>query len=130
MSPFLFLTLTSPFPRSWVDSVTSAYSFAILHPLAKSLTMTSLRVVPTSSMPRTLLARTELPWRSEEHTSELQSLRHIVCRLLLEKKKKKNTNPYSIQQIKYNSNTNHYSMSESISYTTPDKINYKEHRSQ
>src|SRR5262245_23528920 len=33
-----------------------------------------------------------LGWaRSEEHTSELQSLRHLVCRLLLEKKKK-NTN--------------------------------------
>src|SRR5437899_6434221 len=28
--------------------------------------------------------------RSEEHTSELQSLRHLVCRLLLEKKKKGN----------------------------------------
>src|SRR5947199_10463975 len=27
------------------------------------------------------------PTRSEEHTSELQSLRHLVCRLLLEKKK-------------------------------------------
>src|ERR1039458_2490164 len=27
--------------------------------------------------------------RSEEHTSELQSLRHLVCRLLLEKKYKK-----------------------------------------
>src|SRR5262245_62627530 len=27
--------------------------------------------------------------RSEEHTSELQSLRHLVCRLLLEKKKSK-----------------------------------------
>src|SRR5258705_9573526 len=26
--------------------------------------------------------------RSEEHTSELQSLRHLVCRLLLEKKNK------------------------------------------
>src|SRR5438045_7951282 len=29
--------------------------------------------------------------RSEEHTSELQSLRHLVCRLLLEKKNKKRT---------------------------------------
>src|SRR5215510_15923802 len=28
--------------------------------------------------------------RSEEHTSELQSRGHLVCRLLLEKKKKKN----------------------------------------
>src|SRR5437899_8563907 len=33
--------------------------------------------------------------RSEEHTSELQSLRHLVCRLLLEKKKNKtNYCPY------------------------------------
>src|SRR5690349_23158639 len=33
------------------------------------------------------------PVRSEEHTSELQSRRDLVCRLLLEKKKtKKNTN--------------------------------------
>src|SRR2546425_7034683 len=30
-------------------------------------------------------------WRSEEHTSELQSLAYLVCRLLLEKKKKDNT---------------------------------------
>src|SRR5262245_66483862 len=31
---------------------------------------------------------TPIVWeRSEEHTSELQSLRHLVCRLLLEKKK-------------------------------------------
>src|SRR2546422_4839187 len=34
------------------------------------------------------------PLRSEEHTSELQSRLHLVCRLLLEKKKKKQiTNP-------------------------------------
>src|SRR5258708_22566467 len=33
----------------------------------------------------------ELLFRSEEHTSELQSPDHLVCRLLLEKKKKKNT---------------------------------------
>src|SRR5258705_11457460 len=31
--------------------------------------------------------RRPLLLRSEEHTSELQSLRHLVCRLLLEKKK-------------------------------------------
>src|SRR5947209_18778477 len=30
-----------------------------------------------------------LRWRSEEHTSELQSRQYLVCRLLLEKKKKK-----------------------------------------
>src|SRR5437016_8774495 len=32
--------------------------------------------------------------RSEEHTSELQSLTNLVCRLLLEKKKKKINNKY------------------------------------
>src|ERR1039458_10453121 len=31
----------------------------------------------------------EATLRSEEHTTELQSLRHLVCRLLLEKKKQK-----------------------------------------
>src|SRR5438045_9185243 len=34
---------------------------------------------------------TDAKYRSEEHTSELQSLRHLVCRLLLEKKKKIDT---------------------------------------
>src|SRR5947208_4376135 len=37
--------------------------------------------------------------RSEEHTSELQSPDHLVCRLLLEKKKKKNA--YHIDNMKY-----------------------------
>src|SRR5205823_13681064 len=38
-----------------------------------------------------LIARRALEGdRSEEHTSELQSLAYLVCRLLLEKKKKKN----------------------------------------
>src|SRR2546425_5183437 len=32
--------------------------------------------------------------RSEEHTSELQSLAYLVCRLLLEKKKKKKNNTH------------------------------------
>src|SRR5205814_5838411 len=40
--------------------------------------------------------------RSEEHTSELQSLRHLVCRLLLEKKKK-------ITHLTYTSSQKHTS---------------------
>src|SRR2546422_7252222 len=35
--------------------------------------------------------------RSEEHTSELQSRLHLVCRLLLEKKKKKQCKPQHFQ---------------------------------
>src|SRR5882724_13198337 len=38
--------------------------------------------------------------RSEEHTSELQSLRHLVCRLLLEKKKKQKNQHYSKKKKK------------------------------
>src|SRR2546425_7962833 len=38
------------------------------------------------------LAIEQLVTRSEEHTSELQSLAYLVCRLLLEKKKKKQNN--------------------------------------
>src|SRR5262245_65146336 len=37
--------------------------------------------------------------RSEEHTSELQSLRHLVCRLLLEKKKQKSIHVTNKQHI-------------------------------
>src|SRR2546427_9139681 len=38
-----------------------------------------------------LQVRTDQLLRSEEHTSELQSQSNLVCRLLLEKKKKKHT---------------------------------------
>src|SRR5438874_8386234 len=45
------------------------------------------------------------PWnvdfRSEEHTSELQSRRDLVCRLLLEKKKKKKIKTKNKKQVKY-----------------------------
>src|SRR2546427_8210157 len=49
----------------------------------------SLRRPPRSSTP----SSATLAWvsRSEEHTSELQSQSNLVCRLLLEKKKKKKT---------------------------------------
>src|SRR5689334_23798918 len=39
--------------------------------------------------------------RSEEHTSELQSQFHLVCRLLLEKKKKKTTKQTSYKHKHY-----------------------------
>src|SRR5439155_27139917 len=48
-----------------------------------------------------LVGRDYGPWvevRSEEHTSELQSRGHLVCRLLLEKKKKRLANLVGTQQ--------------------------------
>src|SRR5262245_62248590 len=51
--------------------------------------------MPLSVLPRPKAARKSCAMgprcRSEEHTSELQSLRHLVCRLLLEKKKRNKT---------------------------------------
>src|ERR1035438_10556841 len=41
-------------------------------------------------------------FRSEEHTSELQSLRHLVCRLLLEKKKNKRSISHHIYHARPN----------------------------
>src|SRR5256884_4224862 len=40
-----------------------------------------------------VMMRSDMNSRSEEHTSELQSRLHLVCRLLLEKKKKNQQNP-------------------------------------
>src|SRR2546425_6964383 len=46
----------------------------------------SLHASPASPLGETAVPQNQ---RSEEHTSELQSLAYLVCRLLLEKKKKK-----------------------------------------
>src|SRR5258708_16475056 len=46
--------------------------------------------------------------RSEEHTSELQSPDHLVCRLLLEKKKKTNNNLHAGPAIVIPRSDTHY----------------------
>src|SRR2546422_7699909 len=49
----------------------------------------SKRTTGPGSQPKRRPKRSASCHRSEEHTSELQSRLHLVCRLLLEKKKKK-----------------------------------------
>src|SRR5262245_64010066 len=75
---FFFLMIRRP-PRSTLFPYTtlfrSHWSRFFLYSIAYSKDVFSLTEI-------------EL-FRSEEHTSELQSLRHLVCRLLLEKKKTK-----------------------------------------
>src|SRR2546430_4562143 len=56
--------------------------------LTKRVAAEAIRVIVTPWPP----GARRLSWRSEEHTSELQSQSNIVCRLLLEKKKKQNSN--------------------------------------
>src|SRR5215472_18194626 len=73
---FFFLMIRRP-PRSTLFPYTTLFRSAGSCPCWPPAT-------PRPSPPGT-------PGRSEEHTSELQSLRHLVCRRLLEKKKKKTT---------------------------------------
>src|SRR5258706_11997678 len=49
--------------------------------------------VPANLLCIALYTSNLINWRSEEHTSELQSLTNLVCRLLLEKKKLTHRNP-------------------------------------
>src|ERR1035438_10553891 len=83
-------------PFSFLNSATiqSITRWSMLSPprcVSPLVDLTSTTPSPTSS---TEMSNVPPPksYRSEEHTSELQSLRHLVCRLLLEKKKKKKTN--------------------------------------
>src|SRR3989441_6376526 len=48
---------------------------------------------------RWALAQRKRVFRSEEHTSELQSLAYLVCRLLLEKKKTHNCHPRCYRSV-------------------------------
>src|SRR6266404_8761570 len=71
---FFFLMIRRP-PRS------TLFPYTTLFRSQSHMSVTVLRHEPT---------RPNRGLRSEEHTSELQSLAYLVCRLLLEKKKKKN----------------------------------------
>src|SRR3989454_3462929 len=64
---------------------------ARLHALADEMWDTTLAVSPTIGTFLGLPGARHDRMRSEEHTSELQSPCNLVCRLLLEKKKEKNT---------------------------------------
>src|SRR5258705_7621034 len=80
---FFFLMIRRP-PRSTLFPYTTLFRSMSTDPIP-SIPFPNLTYVKTRS------AYAE--WvRSEEHTSELQSLRHLVCRLLLEKKKNNTLN--------------------------------------
>src|SRR2546425_8623733 len=61
--------------------------------VAAGMAVTGLlaRVMPVSAYAANVVSMIGLGVRSEEHTAELQSLAYLVCRLLLEKKKRKPT---------------------------------------
>src|SRR6266498_4404226 len=81
---FFFLMIRRP-PRSTLFPYTTLFrSPRRSPPRYATWPATPIRGRPAPRSPRGTAAR---PRRSEEHTSELQSRPHLVCRLLLEKKK-------------------------------------------
>src|SRR5438874_6266525 len=87
------------------DTATTEIYTLSLHdalPISSTSARGKARAVPRTTRPSRCLAdRLRLRRRSEEHTSELQSRRDLVCRLLLEKKKKKHVEqPSTIEAVK------------------------------
>src|SRR5260370_2970797 len=72
---------TSRSPRSTVGTITEIYDYL-------RLLFASIGVPHCPKCGRAISRQTAAQIRSEEHTSELQSHLNLVCRLLLEKKKK------------------------------------------
>src|SRR3712207_8841482 len=101
---FFFFNDTAPteiYPLSLHDALPisiAALVHAVQAPIARPRSSGSKTIVMIASVLGTSSAPA-IPWsarptirtsvRSEEHTSELQSRQYLVCRLLLEKKKKK-----------------------------------------
>src|SRR5687767_16031145 len=77
---FFFLMIRRP-PRSTLFPYTTLFRSTEVEGVLHVLGGQRLTIVPVRAV-------VEHDFRSEEHTSELQSLAYLVCRLLLEKKKK------------------------------------------
>src|SRR2546427_1660534 len=88
---FFFLMIRRP-PRSTLFPYTTLFRSRSDTKARNS--SRSRRISPSCFCSRAIFSRSSFSrWRSEEHTSELQSQSNLVCRLLLEKKKKHEDNP-------------------------------------
>src|SRR5258705_9210766 len=92
MSCFFFLMIRRP-PRSTLFTYTTLFRSEFVgdrarqHPERRRDRRIEVGAAPVHQAESVHFAQAADRLRSEEHTSELQSLRHIVCPLLLEKKK-------------------------------------------
>src|SRR2546430_12564512 len=87
---FFFLMIRRP-PRSTLFPYTTLFrSLSVIVPVDELPPVTSAGLKPSADSETTMPRLKKMPHlnRSEEHTSELQSQSNLVCRLLLEKKKK------------------------------------------
>src|SRR2546429_7178379 len=86
-------------PRSTLFPYTTLFRSQHLRQQARRELLAESRKHPITAKLRKIPSLGPIRWnRSEEHTSELQSRLHLVCRLLLEKKKK-NTNRNTTSQL-------------------------------
>src|SRR5206468_11597740 len=95
-----FFSMHPPPPRSTLFPYTTLFrsvgQVSRYRPARSRLNAATTSVLPTAASSSISDASRAPPigaptgWRSEEHTSELQSRSDLVCRLLLEKKKKQN----------------------------------------
>src|SRR2546422_7314863 len=78
-------------PRSTLFPYTTLFRSRVVNGryAAGQYTASFAALFPADQPQLVLVVKIDNPHRSEEHTSELQSRLHLVCRLLLEKKKKK-----------------------------------------
>src|SRR2546425_8106986 len=85
-------------PRSTLFPYTTLFRSSLASTLAKRQALRELILRPAKAGPEMSFGIfvPSPKGRSEEHTSELQSLAYLVCRLLLEKKKKKMYREYHI----------------------------------
>src|SRR2546429_4388989 len=101
---FFFLMIRRP-PRSTLFPYTTLFrslSNFITHGSRLGLTRVSRFAGASQLRAAALIPAQALPQqRSEEHTSELQSRLHLVCRLLLEKKKYRSPSLYIASSINY-----------------------------
>src|SRR5258708_28833341 len=96
---FFFLMIRRP-PRSTLFPYTTLFRSHKLSTFVNIAKAQELVRIQTSFQGFFWVLRPHDQWRSEEHTSELQSPDHLVCRLLLEKKKQiNNTCHSSIQSM-------------------------------
>src|SRR3989441_5407680 len=89
-------------PRRYSVSFEPPATFATLYTTAMVCDAAGASVMrvlsPATPFTETIVMTGEPGVRSEEHTSELQSLAYLVCRLLLEKKKKKKIQKHPYRQ--------------------------------
>src|SRR5437016_6819992 len=96
LSIFFFLMIRPP-PRSTLFPYTTLFR-SKWNVLPCPSTLSTVMPPPIISTSRDEMMGGGITVRSEEHTSELQSLTNLVCRLLLEKKKKQKYKKYTMSR--------------------------------